>query len=369
MYISSIEIIGFKNIANARLKFNAKLNCVLGCNGSGKTNLLDAIYYLSMTKSAVGSTDGQCIRLGDEFFMISGQYKLPRKEDIVCSYRANSSKVIKRNSKEYTRISEHIGLLPIIVSSPSDTGLITESGEERRRHLNAFLSQVVDGYVESALKYNQLIANRNRILKNPSGFREVLEVLDMQIDSVATMIFEHRKSYIEKLAPIVEELYHKISGGRESVTLAYKSDLYEASMIQLLTKSKEKDMMMGFTTVGVHRDDVKMTIEGMPIRKFGSQGQQKSMLLALKLAEAMLVDIEKRIKPILLLDDLFDRLDPQRVANLLDLVDSTKFGQIFISDCDNQKVIAILEKLKRKSEVFLVEEGVFTQKNDENGES
>lgn len=363
MYISKLDIIGFKNIENAQLSFNAKLNCVLGRNGSGKTNLLDAIYYLSMTKSSIGSTDGQCVRGGADFFMLSGSYKLPRKEDVVCSFKNGATKSIKRNSKEYNRISEHIGLIPIIISSPNDTGLITESGDERRRHLNAFLSQVVDGYVELALKYNQLIANRNRILKNPCGFREVLEVLDMQIDQVASMIFDHRREYVEKLSPLVEQLYHKISGGRESVAMSYKSDLFDGNMAQLLVKSKDKDMVMGFTTVGVHRDDIKLTIEGMPIRKFGSQGQQKSMLLALKLAEALLIASEKEVKPILLLDDVFDRLDPERVENLLDLVDEAKFGQIFLTDSDNQKVLHILSRLKRKSDVFEVENGQVTKKD------
>lgn len=365
MYLENIEILGFKNIEQSTLSFNEKLNCVLGKNGSGKTNLLDAIYYLSLTKSSIGSTDGQCIRKGNDFFMLSATYKVSRrKENLVFSFKGGGSKAVKRNGKEYGRLSEHIGLIPVIMSSPNDTALITESGDERRRHLNAFLSQVVPGYVELALKYNQLIASRNRILKNPYGFSEVLEVLDLQIDSVASKIYEHRNCYIEKLAPIVEELYHKISGGSESVAMSYKSDLHEFGMEDLLKNSREKDFVMGFTTVGIHRDDIKMTIEGMPIRRFGSQGQQKSMLLALKLAEALLIHSDKGVKPILLLDDVFDRLDPFRVENLLDLVDQSRFGQIFLTDCDNQKVVSILSKLKRKRDIFEVVNGCITKQGE-----
>lgn len=362
MYIEAIEIIDFKNIEQARLKFSSKLNCVLGCNGSGKTNLLDAIYYLSMTKSAIGSTDSQCVRKGSDFFLVDASYKIEkRREQIVCSFKSGSTKSIKRNTKEYQRISEHIGLIPIIVSSPSDTSLISESGDERRRHLNAFLSQIANGYVENAVKYNQLIANRNKILKNPSGFREVLEVIDMQIDQIGNAIFDIRKLYIEKLAPIVEELYETISGGKETIAISYKSDLFEGTMAELLAKSREKDFVMGFTTVGLQRDDIKMTISDVPIRRFGSQGQQKSLLLALKLAEALLIANEKNIKPILLLDDIFDRLDPYRVENLLELVDQNRFGQIFITDCDTDKVVSILSKLKRNKCVFEVDNGSITQ--------
>lgn len=365
MYLERISILNFKNIAEAELEFSANVNCLVGDNGTGKTNLVDAVWYLSMSKSSVGLTDGQSVRHGEEFFMLDGRYSIgggERREAVVCSFkRGGGGKVVKRNGKEYDRITEHIGLLPIVMVSPADTALIHESGDERRRFLNSFLSQTDREYLTAIVKYNHLLQERNRLLKTGVGgsFEEILEVLDMQLAEVGTRVHDMRAEMVARLAPRVAEYYAVLSSEREEVEVSYKSELSETPFAELLAASQEKDRICGFTNCGVHRDDIKLEILGFPIRKYGSQGQQKSMLLALKLAQFDIIRELKGVKPILLLDDVFDKLDMARVEQLIGMVSSDRFGQIFITDSNKVRLEGILAKLTENYKLFEVGGGVF----------
>lgn len=365
MFLERISILNFKNIPEAELEFSANVNCLVGDNGTGKTNLVDAVWYLSMSKSSVGLTDGQSVRHGEDFFMLDGRYSLgggEQREGVVCSFKRGGGKVIKRNGKEYDRVTEHIGLLPIVMVSPGDTALIHESGDERRRFLNSFLSQTDREYLQAMVRYNHLLQERNRLLKvGCVGFDEVLEVLDMQLAEVGTLVHAKRAEMIARLAPKVAEYYAILSSDREAVEVSYKSELSEAPFAELLEASQERDRVCGFTNCGIHRDDMKLEILGFPIRKYGSQGQQKSMLLALKLAQFDIIRELRGIKPILLLDDVFDKLDMARVEQLIGMVSSDRFGQIFITDSNKVRLEGILGKMTENYKLFGVSGGTFTE--------
>lgn len=360
MILEKLTALNFKNIEQSELDFSANINCLVGNNGTGKTNVLDALYYLSMSKSSVGLTDGQSVRHGEDFFMLSGHYSLrdgEQRENVVCSFRKGGGKVVKRNGKEYERITEHIGLLPVVLVCPGDTALIQESGEERRRFMNAFLSQTDRRYLQALVKYNHLLQERNRLLKNSSGFEEVIEVIDMQWVELGTELHRKRTDLVEKLSPAVQEYYRILSDDREPVSIRYKSELNDRDFAELLRDSAPKDRICGYTNCGIHRDDLKLEINGYPIRKYGSQGQQKSMLLALKLAQFDIIRDHLSIKPLLLLDDVFDKLDLARVEQLIGLVSSDRFGQIFITDCNKTRLEGILSGLTEHYKLFDVSGG------------
>ncbi|HIS33311.1 MAG TPA: DNA replication and repair protein RecF [Candidatus Avirikenella pullistercoris] len=361
MYLKELNIIHFKNINTSQLFFSKKINCFTGNNGTGKTNIIDAIYYLSMGKSAFNLTDNQCIKHETDFFMLDGNYEIndERYEKVVCSYKPSSGKVIKRNDKEYAKLSEHIGLFPIVMVSPADTCLINESADERRRYMNAFLSQIDKEYLGTLVRYNGLLIQRNRLLKELQNTHslEILDIINMQMDELASIIYKKRTEFIEKITPVVEYYYSILSDEHEKVSLSYNSDLSKASLSELLANSFEKDKINGFTTVGIHRDDIKMKIKDYPIRKYGSQGQQKSFLIALKLAQFDIITAIKNFKPILLLDDIFDKLDLQRVSNLIALVSQDKFGQIFITDSNKVRLDGLLKKLTQTYTLFTVDNG------------
>ncbi|MDR2936425.1 MAG: DNA replication and repair protein RecF, partial [Rikenellaceae bacterium] len=280
MFLKSLSLINFKNIAQADLAFSGKLNCFVGDNGAGKTNVLDAIHFLSMCKSAFNQTDGQSVNHGADFFVVEGQYVLDgdRRDAVACSFKKGNGKVFKRNGKEYEKLSEHIGLLPVVLVSPSDTLLIHESGEERRRFLNTLLSQVDREYLGALIRYNRLLAERNKLLKNPGGqrFSGLLEVLDLQLVPAGEAVHARRRAVVDELRPAVERYYAVLSDDRERVEISYKSEISDTPLADLLLRNTERDRVMQHTTGGVHRDDIRFSIGGHPLRKFGYQGQQKS---------------------------------------------------------------------------------------------
>lgn len=361
MYLQRLSLINFKNIREAEPEFCRKVNCFVGDNGTGKTNLIDAIHYLSMCKSAFNVTDGQSINHDADFFMLDGQYLIEetRRENISCGFKRGNGKVLKRNGKEYDKLSEHIGLLPVVLVSPSDTSLIHESGEDRRKYINALLSQLDKEYLQNLIRYNHILAERNRLLKQAfsANFTEILDVLDMQLIEYGERIFRRRQELTEQLSPIVERYYSILSDEKESVEISYKSDLKNDSFQELLKASFEKDRILQHTTTGIHRDDIRMRISGYPLRKFGSQGQQKSFLVALKLAQFEIITAHCHYKPILLLDDIFDKLDLQRVERLIRLVSDERFGQIFITDSNKVRLDLILEGIEQDYRLFTVSQG------------
>jgi DNA replication and repair protein RecF len=364
MYLQQLSLLNFKNIRQADLAFCAKLNCLTGDNGAGKTNLVDAIHSLSLCRSASPLTDGQCVCHEADFFTVEGCFSVGEsREEIACAFKKGGGKVLKRNGKEYEKLSEHVGLLPVVLVSPSDTSLINESGEDRRKYLNALLSQLDKGYLQALIRYNRVLAERNKLLKQPScaGFGELLEVFDLQLSEAGTVIHRHRRESIDVLAPVIREYYAVLSGEGEAVEIAYRSALTETPMEELLRASLERDRMLQHTTEGIHRDDLRMTISGYPLRKYGSQGQQKSFLVALKLAQFEIIEQACGRKPILLLDDVFDKLDLRRVERLIRLVSDDRFGQIFVTDSNKVRLDGILDGLSRDYKRFAVRDGEFTE--------
>ena len=363
MYLSNLSLINFKNLAQEELSFDKGINCFVGDNGTCKTNIVDAVYYLSMCKSSLAMSDTQCTRHGESFFVLDGEYHHDegRKEQITCTYQRGNQKVLKRNGKAYERLADHIGLIPVVVVSPADSSLISDSAEERRRYLNAFLSQLDRGYIEAAMRYNSTLAMRNSYLKMGSD-EAMLAIYDQQLCAPAEIIHNARKSIIEEMTPLVIEYYRALSDDHEQVELSYRSELNSATLSDLLLSSRERDRVLGFTSYGIHRDDLNFTIGGYMLRKYGSQGQQKSFLVALKLAQYAIIAKRCGEKPILLLDDLFDRLDENRVERLISLVAGDDFGQIVITDCNGERMQGILDRAKCSYKLFNVTYGEVVKK-------
>ena len=336
MYLKKISLLNFKNIAQEELALCPGINCLVGDNGAGKTNVIDAVYYLSMCKSSLTMTDGQSVRHGADFFLAEGQYLTDagKTESVVCSFSRKGGKVLKRNGKEYERLSDHVGLIPAVIVSPADSALISDAADERRRYLNGFISQLDRTYLAAVMRYNGVLAERNRLLKNMPD-ETMLRIYDLQLVEQGNRIHALRREFTQRLQPVVADYYRTLSGDREQVELHYKSELNDRPFDELLLAARQKDLANEFTTAGIHRDDLVLKIGGYPLRKYGSQGQQKSFLIALKLAQYTIVAREKGEKPILLLDDLFDKLDAGRVEQLIRLVSEDSFGQILITDCNH----------------------------------
>lgn len=358
MILKKLSLINFKNLSQQVIELEPSINCFVGDNGTCKTNIVDAIHYLAMCKSALGMSDSQCVLHGEDFFVVDGAFENEdgRKEQIVCSYKRGNQKIIKRNDKTYERFSDHVGLIPTVIVSPADSMLISESGEERRKYINAFISQFDHDYLAAMIRYNGALAERNKYLKIGSD-EQMLLIYDMQLAAAAEKIFERRKEMIEKLQPIVAEFYKTLSGDRETVSLTYRTDLEEGELTELLLKSREKDCILGHTTVGIHRDDIQFSIGDVPLRKYGSQGQQKSFIIALKLAQYQIIAEQTGKTPILLLDDVFDKLDESRVAELITLVASDSFGQIVITDCSHERMERLLANSGAEYKLFDVTYG------------
>lgn len=361
--LEKIVISDFRNIELQELEFSPNINCISGNNGEGKTNLLDAIYYLSMTKSAFATSDKFNFRHGTEEFSLSGTYRMENGLSSRFSMRmtAKGEKKVKRDEKPYGRVSEHIGVLPVVMISPADISMVSESGEERRRFVNAVLSQMDREYMTSLQQYNRLLQQRNRMLKDMAPDRSLLEVIDMRMAALAEPIYKARKRFIEDLKPVVSEYYKALSGGSEQVDIEYDSELSKAPLDQLMAASYEKDCALRYTTAGLQRDDFLFTMDGWPIRRHGSQGQQKSFLVSLKFAQYEIMKKNYGFAPLLLLDDVFDKLDMSRISNLLQMVSGKDFGQIFITDSNKVRMSGIVDAMTQDRAYFETVGGHFTQ--------
>jgi DNA replication and repair protein RecF len=357
MYLQKISLVNFKNIESQTFDFQQKINCFVGDNGVGKTNVLDAIYYLSFAKSYFNSVAIQNIKHDEPFFMIEGEYILnDRTEKIVCSLKRGQKKVLKRNGKNYEKFSEHIGQIPLVIISPADRDLVTEGSDTRRKFIDGVISQQNTTYLQDLISYNKVLSQRNALLKYFAANRTFdalnLSVYNEQLATYGTKIYEVRKDFLEKFIPIFNEKYQIISGDKESVNLIYKSQLQDFSMLEALKKSLEKDKILQYTTSGIHKDDLNFEIEEYPIKKFGSQGQQKSYLIALKLAQFEFIKQQSNIIPILLFDDIFDKLDENRVLQIIELVNNDEFGQIFITDTHSERTENIVKQSNKPYKIF-----------------
>jgi DNA replication and repair protein RecF len=363
MYIKDLSLVNFKNFEHAEFEFSDGLNCFIGNNGAGKTNLMDAIYYLSFCKSFLNSVDAQNIRFDQEFFMIQGKYsRLDSEETIYCGLKRNQKKIFKRNQKEYKKLSEHIGLIPLIIVTPSDTNLISGGSEDRRRFVDSVISQYDSVYLENLIRYNRALLQRNNLLKQFAGRNvfqpESLEVWDDQLIKYGEQIFSSRTSFVEKLQPVFQKYYELISGGKETVGLILQSDLIQVNLDQLLKRSVGKDRILQYTTTGIHKDDFEFELAGNPIKKFGSQGQKKTYLVALKLAQFDFMKEISGLTPILLLDDIFDKLDKNRVEQIVKLVADDHFGQIFITDTNREHLDQMIASLETESCIYTINDGI-----------
>lgn len=363
--LKKIVIQDFRNIELQELAFSPNINCIRGGNGEGKTNLLDAIHYLSMTKSGIQTAEKFNFRHGCRSFAISGIYDLPTETNVRFSIQVSegAEKKVRRSDKPYAKVSEHIGVLPIVMVSPADTDLVSESGDERRRFANAFISQMDRQYLNDLQQYNRLLAQRNRLLKEHNPDLGLLETFDLRMAPCARTISEARARFAEEMQPIVSHYYSAISGGKEEVSTAYHTDLSKGSLDAIMLDHRERDLACGYTTAGIQRDDFIFTMDGFPIRRCGSQGQQKSFLVALKFAQYEIMKKTWGFPPILLLDDLFDKLDMNRVGNLLQMVAGNDFGQIFISDTDKSRTEALIDKITSDRAYFKASGGTFERIN------
>lgn len=359
MHLKQLHIINFKNHAEATLQLSSGINCFVGANGSGKTNLLDAVHYLSVCKSYFNAIDTQNIKHEEPFFVVQGVFiKNEQEEDVYCGLKRNQRKQFKKNQKEYDRLAEHIGQFPAIVVTPTDSSLITDGSEERRRLIDTVISQQDKKYLESLMGYNKVLSHRNALLKDfsrkNSYDNDTIDVWDLQLDQYGSYVYTARKNFLNDLLPILTRFYNYISDEREHIQLVYESKLHETSIYQLLKDSIRKDLALEYTSVGVHKDDLEFLMNEHSVKKYGSQGQQKSFLLALKLALFEMVKANCGFKPMLLLDDIFDKLDNARVERLLELVSNNNFGQIFITHTDYDRLKAILAKLEIPVNYFSV---------------
>ena len=361
--LEKIVISDFRNIALQELKFSPNINCISGNNGEGKTNLLDAIHYLSMTKSAFATSDKFTFRHGTDEFSLAGTYRMENglASRFALKMTSKGEKKVRRDDKPYNKVSEHIGVLPVVMVSPSDISLVSESGDERRRFMNAVLSQMDREYMTALQQYNRLLLQRNKMLKDQNIDRSLLEVIDMRMTALAEPVHQARKRFVEELRPIVSEYYKAVSGGSEQIDIEYESDLDKAGLDMLLQSSYDKDRVLKYTTVGVQRDDLVFTMNGHPIRRCGSQGQQKSFLVSLKFAQYELMKRNYGFAPILLLDDVFDKLDMTRISNLLQMVSGNDFGQIFITDSNKVRMSGIVDGLTQDRVYYETVSGTFSR--------
>nr|NQU93621.1 DNA replication/repair protein RecF [Bacteroidota bacterium] len=363
MYLEKISLYNFKNYRSAEMEFSPKINCFIGDNAAGKTNLLDAIYYLSFCKSYFNSIDNQNIRHDEEYFSILGKYIVngDKNDSIQCVQRRNQKKSFKLNKKEYERLADHIGLYPLVMISPYDRDLINEGSEVRRRFIDSVISQFDKVYLDDLINYNKVLQHRNVLLKMfaDQNYFDAgsIEIWDRQLADLGHKIYPKRKTFLENYIPIFNRYFQIISNGKEVVTIDYDSHLSGRGMEELLAIALSKDRLLKYTTVGIHKDDLNFQLGGHPIKKFGSQGQQKSFIIAVRLAQYEYIMQLKGYKPVMLLDDIFDKLDARRVEQLIKLTSDNRFGQVFITDTQRERIEHLLEKIDIDHKIFDIRNG------------
>ena len=374
MILRKLSILNYKNIGEAQLELSPKMNCFIGRNGMGKTNVLDAVYYLSFCRSASNPIDSQVIRHDEPFCMIEGEYgegdeRLKIKDErliISVGMKRGQKKHFKRNKKEYKRLSEHIGLIPLVVVSPADTLLIEGGSEERRKLMDMVIAQYDRSYIDALSRYNNALQQRNILLKQASAAEVssaafdplLIQLWEEQMAEAGEQLFEKRRAFVDELVPLFQQYYEHISGGQERVGLTYVSHCQRGPLLEVIQRDRHKDLAVGYSLHGVHRDDLEFTLDGHLMKREGSQGQNKTYVIALKLAQ---FDFLKRTgaqtTPLLLLDDIFDKLDAQRVEQIVRLVSSDNFGQIFITDTNRDHLDQILSTTTLDYKIFHVSQG------------
>ncbi|MEJ7557539.1 MAG: DNA replication and repair protein RecF [Pedobacter sp.] len=362
MWLKNITLLNFKNYSDANVSFSKTVNAFVGDNGAGKTNLLDAIHYLCLCKGYFNPIDTQQIKTNEDLFMIQGDFeRLEKNEKITCGVKRNQKKQFKRNKKEYDKLASHIGLFPLVMISPYDTNIIMEGSEERRRFMDNVISQTDSYYLDELILYNKHLLNRNALLKQIAVTKSydpsLLEIYNDQLVASGLKIFVKRQEFMVHFIPLFNRYYTFLTEGNEEVGFQYQSQLTDTGFQQLLLQSLEKDKVLERTTTGIHKDELIFTISDMPLKKFGSQGQQKSFVIALKLAQYAYLQKHKGFKPLLLLDDIFDKLDDNRVSKLMEMVSHHDFGQIFITDTGKERVFSIFEKIATPLTIFEVNKG------------
>ncbi len=366
MHLKSIHLINFKNYEEAEITLTSNINCFVGSNGSGKTNILDAVHYLSLCRSYMNVLDRQNIRFDQQFFAIQGTWEKDAQEIAIhCAVKSGSKKVFKRNKKEYERLADHIGQFPAVMISPYDRDLISEGSELRRKWMDGIISQFDRQYLESIQKYGKILDQRNALLKNMQEHRlfdrDAIDVWNEQMSAIGTEIHQKRQDFLKDFIPIFQERYNFIGLVAEEVQLEYRSQLNDATFDALLLAYERKDAFTHYSNAGTHKDDLIFTIKGHPIKKFGSQGQQKSFIIALRLAQYDWLKKQLNVQPVLLLDDIFDKLDQERVKKLLQLVSNNYFGQVLLTDTDEPRLRAIFQTGDFDSKLFRVENGVIQE--------
>ncbi|MFC6858894.1 DNA replication/repair protein RecF [Zunongwangia atlantica] len=357
MYLKQLSLLNYKNLESSSFDFDPKINCMVGHNGVGKTNVLDSIYHLAFGKSYFNPITSQNINHDADFFVVDGTFEKNEKEEqILVSAKRGQKKVIKRNQKPYEKVSEHIGFIPAVIISPADRDLIIEGSETRRKFMDGVISQSDSTYLNNLINYTKIVSQRNSLLKyfaaNHTFDRDTLEVYNLQLNDLGSKLYKKRLDFLDEFVPIFNTRYAEITNNKEPVSIAYKSQLADKPLSKLLEDQLQKDMVLQYTSVGTHKDDLSFEIEGHPIKKFGSQGQQKSFLVALKLAQFDFIKKISGVNPILLLDDVFDKLDEQRVAHIVALVATKDLGQIFISDTHAERTEKVVKESNQTYKIF-----------------
>lgn len=351
MYLKNLSLINFKNFANFDMEFCPKINCFTGDNGTGKTNIMDSIHYLSFCKSFINLSDRQNIKTGEDFFVIQGDFELfENTETIYCGLQVNKKKSFRRNGVEYSKLSEHIGLLPVVFTNPYDSNLLHEGSEFRRKFSDTVISQFNHEYLNDLITYNRILDQRNNMLKNVQrgtkmDFDEV-GIWNIQLAETGKRIYNSRNVFSNEIIEIFQNYYSLISDNKENVQFVYQSQLKDNDLLQLLEKNLERDILLGYTSAGIHKDDFDFRIDNQPIKRYGSQGQQKTFVISLKFAWFGYIKQKINMAPILLLDDIFDKLDKKRVKVITKLVSQEDFGQIFITDTSYSRMPDILKNLQ-----------------------